>query len=66
MSPPNLVREPNFNKTDIHPTSMSSNSEPYEPHVPMCDYPSTDVNMYDTVDPEQDIARPDESGGDLF
>ena len=38
MSPPDLVRDPNFNKTDIHLTSMSSNSEHYKSHVSMCNH----------------------------
>ena len=45
---------------------MSSNSELCKPHEPMCDYPYTDVNMHDTVDPDQGIARTVKSGGDLF
>ena len=66
MSPPDLVRDPNFNKTDIHPTNMSTNSESIDSHLFMCNHPPSEVGKYTSGDPEQGIARPDKSGGDLF
>ena len=51
MSPPNLVRKPNISKTNTQPTITSFNS---------C------ATMTSSVMPFAGIARPDESGEDLF
>ena len=56
MSPPGAIQDPNLNKTDIHSTSMSFNSEAYKP----C------VDTYSTADPKAGTERPDKSGEDLF
>ena len=66
MSPPNLVRKHNFNKTHIHPAIMSSNSESYESHASMCNHPSSEVNIQNSTKPDAGTVAPGGSGEDLF
>ena len=65
MSPPGAIQDPNF-KTDIHPTILSSNSKSGKPHASMCNHPPSEVRLHTSGNPVQGIARPVESGGDLF
>ena len=66
MSPLGVSRSPYFNKTDMHPTDMSSDSESDKSHESMCNYPLTEVSTYNPGKPDAGIARPDKSEGDLF
>ena len=72
MSPLGVSWSPYFNKTDMHPTDMSSDSESDKSHESMCNYPLTEVSTYNPTlvlrewKPDAGIARPDKSEGDLF
>ena len=66
MSPPGAIQDLKFNKTDIHPTNMSFNSESFTLHVPRCKHPSVELGMYTSVYPKPGTETPVKSGGTFF
>ena len=65
-SHPGSIQDPDFNKTDIHPNSMSDNSKLLNSHESMCNYSPTGVDLCTSARPVQDTAMPVKSGEDLF
>ena len=66
MSPPGVIQDPIFYKTDTHPCNASSNSDPSKPHATLHDRLIRSASTSTHFDPFECREMPDKSGADPF